>query len=661
MRKFWVLLFIGCLAGKLYAALPGAGDEKDTRRDTLMPVTARFFSDTTYRDTLFPLVLPYEIPQDSSRKSMSVVFLPDSLIRDTLRYEYTKIKQIAYKNRLTRELYHLVFVNPNRGQLNVMRTQNSEDRFAAYRGRKIQNIDIKVLPPYGTSVYDTTYFEEDMGWLKTIANKTHMKTAVSTIRKQLTLYPGMRLNPFEVVQNEILLRELDYIEDVNITIAPDPRDSSYVNLTITCKDELSWGAELNSNFLNSFDIELENKNFMKLGHVLNYEFSYRGKKDKRWGNILEYKVNSLGGSHINVRGYYRNDYREKQVRAELSREFLTVSMKWAGGISAGRVFYSDDLPDRNVTRLEELFDYHFQDVWGGRSFQLAPRYSYNQNLYVTGRFFTTLFNRRPYVSNDTNHFYYNRLNYFLALTYVKIKYYKANLIYDFGRTEDIPSGLYLGWIGGFENNEFMNSGYLGTEGRYSFFDPHKERYYAVLGAIGSYLNKNGFERGFVKVGASHISNLCSWGTFKFRFYNDLKYVRGIRRYAEDYLYMENTDIRGFDSDTLRGNQKISLAVATTFFMPYIKRGFRASFTAFVDVGTIAPLHQKLFDSKTYWGIGVALNLRNDNVVLKNLSIRLAFYPNIPEDGRKFEANLSGRSSGGFMDYRVSRPQVLEYR
>ena len=60
----------------------------------------------------------------------------------------------------------MVFVNPHRGYLNVMRTQNSEERFKAYSGKVIHDISIVVLPPYGTSVYDTTYFEEDMGWLE---------------------------------------------------------------------------------------------------------------------------------------------------------------------------------------------------------------------------------------------------------------------------------------------------------------------------------------------------------------------------------------------------------------------------------------------------------------------------------------------------------------
>lgn len=658
MKRIGILVIWMLVAGKLLAYAHNVPVSLDSVRVDSVEAREQVMSLRAYsdRDTLIPV----PISDGEADFAIPLVYLPDSLIRDTLRYEYTKIKDFAYKNKWTKELYKLVFVNPRPGRINVMRTQNSEERFRKYAGKVIHDVSIRVLPPYGMSVYDTTYFEEDMGWLKTLANKTHMKTADGVIRRQLTIQPGMLLSPFELVQNEILLRQLDYIDDANIIVSEVPSDTNQVNVLFICKDQLSWGATLESNFLNSFEIGLENKNFLKLGHVLNYEFSYRGRKDKKWGNILEYKVNSLWGSHINVRGYYQNDYREKEIRLEVDREFLTSRMKWAGGVSAGRVFYSDDLPDRNVKRVEELFNYHFQDVWVGKSFLLPYRYSYNQNLYITGRFFTTLFNGRPLVSDDTNHLYYNRRDYFTALTYTKLKFYKANLIYDFGRTEDIPTGLYLSLISGYEKSEFENYGYVGLEGRYSHFNKYTERLYGVEAALGSYVGENGFEQGTFKLGASHISNLISLGNLKFRFYNNVRYICGIRRYPSDPLYMEDFDIRGFSSDTLQGDQKLSLALATTFFLPYIKRGFRISFSTFLDMGVIAAREQALMKSKTYWGIGVGLNLRNDNVVIKNISFRFSFYPTIPEDGRSVQAVLSSRKRGSFYDYHVTKPQVIQY-
>ena len=623
----------------------------DTVEERVPPMTVR-----RYRGQYIMTPLKVATPAGAS----SLAFLPDSLIRDTLQYEYTKIKALADRNRLTRELYKMFFINPSGKNPAVLQTQNSEERFERYADKMILGISVKILPPYSGSIYDSAYVESDIAWWKNVVNKTHIGTTERVILRQLTLKPGMALRPFELVQNEILLRNLDYIDDATINIVPLLADTNTVYLEVVCKDELSWRGSVETNFLNSFSIGVGNRNFFKLGHIIDYEFSHRGTRDKKWGNILEYKANSLWGTHIDVRGYYRNDDDEKQLRVDIERQFLTSRMKWAGGISAGRVWYSDDLPDRTVSRLEELFNYHYQDLWIGHSFRRPTRYRYNRNIYLTGRFFTTFFNNRPEVNNDTNHLYYNRMNVLSTIAYAKIKYYKANLIYDFGRTEDIPAGLLLKLTGGYEWNEYNNYAYVAAEAQYSHFDRFTERYYAFHAALGSYLNTKRFERGVLEVGGSHISNLCTWGSLRYRFYNDFRYIRGIRRYPADYLYMEDRDIRGFSSDSLRGKQKVAISLATTVFLPFITKGFRTALSAYVDAGLIAPDGEKLFRQPAYWGIGVALNLRNDNVVIKNICFRFTFYPTLPVDGSSAQATMTDGMGRDFYDYRVSKPQVIQY-
>ncbi|MDE6878275.1 MAG: hypothetical protein K2P54_04020, partial [Odoribacter sp.] len=433
-----------------------------------------------------------------------------------------------------------------------------------------------------------------------------------------------------------------------------------VDITIICKDDFSWGMEVSSNFINSARIGVQNKNFMRIGHLLDYEISYRGTKDKKWGNIVRYQVNSILGTHLDLMFYYQNDHNAKQMWGTVERPFLTSNVKWAGGFTLSRVFRSDALPDVDLKHQDYAFDYFAQDVWAGRSFLLKNRHRYTRNLYVSGRFLNTVFHSRPDISLDSNQFYYNRHSYFLAFTYQKLKYYKANLIYDFGRTEDIPTGLSSAFTVGYENNDFQNSTYWGYQFFYSHFDRCSERYYAVDAAVSSYLYGGDFQRGLVKVGLHHISNLISWGHYRFRFYNDVNYVTGFRRYPDDYLYFRDGDILGFDSDTLRGNQKLSVSLSMTFFFPYIYKGFRMSFTNFVDFGTLVPKETSLFKGRTYWGLGVAVNLRNDNIVFKNISLRLSFYPHPPSDMRCFEASMSGKLQNGFYDYQVGKPAIIVY-
>ena len=66
-------------------------------------------------------------------KQNDVVFLPDSLIRDTLQYEFSKIKEVAYRRKWTKELYKMIFVNPRKINIDIVQTENSEDRYKPYR------------------------------------------------------------------------------------------------------------------------------------------------------------------------------------------------------------------------------------------------------------------------------------------------------------------------------------------------------------------------------------------------------------------------------------------------------------------------------------------------------------------------------------------------
>ena len=105
---------------------------------------------------------------------------------------------------------------------------------------------------------------------------------------------------------------------------------------------------------------------------------------------------------------------------------------------------------------------------------------------------------------------------------------------------------------------------------------------------------------------------------------------------------------------------MAISLATTVFLPFITKGFRTALSAYVDAGLIAPDGEKLFRQPAYWGIGVAPNLRNDNVVIKNICFRFTFYPTLPVDGSSAQATMTDGMGRDFYDYRVSKPQVIQY-
>ena len=119
MKRIVFILIICFWVGRVLAIdhrIPAVQDS--VRLDTVKKsLQAQSLQHLLERDSLPLMTLPVD-----AQMKMSPVYLPDSLIRDTLRYEYTKIKDFAYKAKWTKELYKMVFVNPHRGYLNVMRT-----------------------------------------------------------------------------------------------------------------------------------------------------------------------------------------------------------------------------------------------------------------------------------------------------------------------------------------------------------------------------------------------------------------------------------------------------------------------------------------------------------------------------------------------------------
>lgn len=645
----------------LHLSFAGLAQDKkqDISRDSL--IHPRFITPRSLlkADTLLLWRYNQLVFQDSCI-NIPIVFMPDSLIRDSLHYEYQTIKRLAYKNSWMTELYKLVFVDPRPNRLNVMRVENSENRFIRYRNKIINSISVKILPPYGYSVYDTLYEQKELDRIRKWANATHVSSSEFIIRRQLTLKPGMRVNPFDLVQNELIIRKLDNVDDVNIMLQIDERDSMFVNLSVICKDQYSWGAELESNFLNSFKVEVENRNFMGLGHQIKYQFSFKGNKEKQWGNYLNYVAHNMFGTHIDGEIGYRNDTYEKYFFSKIERPMLTNQLNWGGGMKFSRIFYSEYLPDRHVEKLDTLFNYNSHDIWIGHAFEINPKFGYNRNFYITSRFYSTIFKQRPPVSILDNQLYYNRYTYLCALTFRAIKYYKANLIYDFGRTEIIPSGFFSTLVGGVESNEYDNLGYIGGQGIWSYFSNRTERYYFISASYGTHLNRKKMERGILQIRTGHISNLCSWGDYKFRFHGHLDYTKGVNRYPDDYLYLGEYNIHGFESDTLKGKERISVSLGTTLFFPFIKKGFRASLTSFVDFGTIGQQNKSVLHSQLYWGIGATLALRNDNLIFKNIAISLIYYPSKPSDVNHFKMIMSGRRKDQFIDFEVREPKRIQF-
>ena len=90
----------------------------------------------------------------------------------------------------------------------------------------------------------------------------------------------MIVDPFELVQNEQLLKAMSNVDDALIGIQEVQSDTNQVDLMIICKDEFSWTGEVWSNFLNAVDLGLETKTCLNWGIVCTIRLVFEGSKDK---------------------------------------------------------------------------------------------------------------------------------------------------------------------------------------------------------------------------------------------------------------------------------------------------------------------------------------------------------------------------------------------
>ncbi len=591
--------------------------------------------------------------------------LQDSIYIDNKRTDFWRNYIDTRKTNTGKQISRWV-ISPAKSQAGIDPTLNAARRFEEHTGKTISKVNVRVLPPYGMSVYDTvTPDYKAMAWYKKVVNATHIKTSKRLITRQLTIKIGSKVNPFTLVQEEISLKTLKNINDVLITLTQAPDNPNAVIMDVICMDNFSWNGALESNFTHSFEGEVSNTNMFGLGQYFEYRFKYDAEKWKRCGNVFRFEYPNIVGTHIDASIYYRNDDIDKLLSIGIERPFLTNETKWAGGINFNRVFYSYNLPDKYVDWVEEKFNYRSEEIWLGRSFLFKEYNRFNRTLHVTGIMYATNNkNRLDTIRTDELHFYKDRLNLLISIQYTSLKYYKGVQIFDLGRSEFVPTGFNIGFKGGYEWSDLQPFGYIELFGNYSYFNHKTERYYGASLTLGSFVNTlNGFNRGMINITGEHISNPLPLGDLTYRIYANTTYTKGYKRYPKEHLFLENEEIRGFHADSLYGNQKLGLSIGATAFSPKLKYDFRIAIGAFVDMGVIAESDRPITKSKSYFGLGLQFNIQNNYLLIKNLSIRLTYYPRVPSVGSScdFSMLVSSWSKNGFHDYNVEKPQMSVYR
>ncbi len=545
------------------------------------------------------------MPQDTSLYSQTLVF-------------YDSLKAKAERKNITKILYDIVVVPPARINTSRMHERNISN-FTEHSGKIVRHILFKRLNAFGTTITDpeASLQNEQQYFL----NKTHIKTREYVLKNYLLFEENDSLVPHEVSESERLLRQLSFVYDARIVVIPV--SNMEVDIMVITKDIYSLGLMSDIHGFNAGKVSIFDKNLFGLGHELLFEIPYNYRKFNSIGFTAAYTLKNISRTMIDVKLHYRDAFNRKVAGVDISRKFLTPYTKYAGGIKVNESYILEDLDSLAIPQPVEYNNY---DMWFGRSFMIDDNFT---RFVISGRYINNNVWNRPEITSDSYYEYQKYKIYLGSLSLVSQRYYKSNLIYNFGRNEDIPYGGILELTYGKEYSEFDNRDYLSVESAFGNFVPNLGYLYG-RGIISTFLKDNKTEQGLLQLHFKYISDLYNLKSYKLRLFGDLDYCRGFYRYHDEHLAIgEETGIRGFKNDSLLPDQRIYLNLEAVAFSKAFIYGFRFALFGYADIVLFA--RDKMFYEydNMVAGFGIGFRIRNENLIFNTFQVRFGLYPGAP--------------------------------
>lgn len=572
---------------------------------------------------------------------------------------YAKMQSNSEKNYVTRKLYGLIFRKQNAEIAGrVFSKTDATEKFRAYSEKKIKSIELIGLNAFGQSVYDSTL--KPTTWAENTGNNIHIKTARFLIRNTLLFKEGDYLNPIDFAESEQLLRSQDFIQDANIVVE-NSEDTSFVDIKVITKDAWSIGLDYRYGNKYSSQLQLYDKNLGGLGVYLSSNFFYDSRKSTLFGRKYELSISNIGGSFVDGDIWEHRGQGYESYSFSARRDFYASKAHYGGGAS-----YVNSCEPYSFLTIDstQRICYKDYDYWIGRSFRVSRKDILKPplNFVLAFRYISKYYSERPAVSTENNPFFHNNEYYLVGLSLSKQELFRANLIYSLGSTEDIPTGFRIHFTSGLEEGEFGNRYYFGNE--FSAAELTPIGYLFSSARMGGFLtNDKQLQQVTTNLRTTYFSNLFSFRNVELRQFVKVDYTRGIGRFygeGESIFLNDMNGIRGLSSKTMNGTTRLVINLETVAFSPLYVYGFRFAFYGFGDFGMIGSSTDYLIGNQSFSGFGIGVRIRNENLVLNAISIRLGYYPRLPSNADVAYWLITGQQRTRFENFRPQEPQIVPF-
>lgn len=580
---------------------------------------------------------------------------------DSLQIRNENFYEKNSSSRWIRELKNIIIVSPKKeSETDTFNIQSPSNLYVDLEGRTITRIRVERLKPFGTSVTDSV--AQKINWLGKAGNATHVSTREFIIRNMLLFKEGDPLNSLKLAYSERYLRSLKYINDARVTAIPISGDEA--EIIVVVQDIFPFSVNFGTNFDTRANLGIVNHNIIGMGLEMRAGIFMDSQKDDLMGYEAILRLPNIGRSFISLQAEYLDRYENQRYGFRLQRDFYAPTIRYAGHL----IFYQAQTPVRYIDPYGELpiinpviVKYNYFDMWLGRSFRIGKNSfdKLHKNITASLGVQQMHFINRPDHSEEYYYRFQNRTTFLASLTYTQQSFYKTNLIYNFGRTEDIPYGHKLSIIAGKEINEMYHHDrpYIGTLISSGKFIP-EFGYLSGEFSFGSFFRK-GADQGIIDLKMNYFTNLYVMGNFRQRTYINSQYTRQLYNRLNDQLVIDDHHgIPGFRNDSVLGRQRLNLSMEHNIFIPWNFYQFRFVVYLFGNLSWLGGYDQPIIQSTLYSSFGFGFRIRNNRLIFNTLQIQFAYFPNIPENSRFRYFYLSKESVLQPREFIPRTPEVM---
>jgi hypothetical protein len=329
----------------------------------------------------------------------------------------------------------------------------------------------------------------------------------------------------------------------------------------------------------------------------------------------------------------------------------------AGGFEVSRNWSENVYGEPDSTFLQ--YKYHIIDTWLGYNIGINREPDNRNRHFLSARYFHGNYMDQPEQEEYKKDRTYNSAEGTLAqYSFYWQNLYRTRYIFGFGRTEDVPYGMALSITAGYMDQLGLRRPYMGSAFQRSFAN-RKGNFFTFRAQGGAYLRDKKIEDAAVSGGITYVSRTFNLKRYKFRGFLQGGYAQLFSDEIADPIEVNDSEVNGFDADSLYGNQKAVARLEAVLYTPWQLFGFRFAIFTGIDE---AWLHCTVCDQEVVnvTGISLGFRTRNENLIFGTMEVRATYIPATAETSSQFnfefKQRLKIKNSGNF----VKPPAIITY-